>query len=217
MNTENVNWLLGGSFECETDMKKTESLIETLSFFVGKFSMIRLEESDINDAKAFELESELSQMEDLLESIKNKVINDSLNEGDLANITIPSAISLIDGGFGMGKLLLNQWMDKGSIVPEPIQNAMRAVGNWLTEVTGSERAERREKLKEQFSKKFPNLSSTQLTELVKKIETEEYNKSKNKNKITLKYTDSREHKKHMEHKTKIDDIKKRFPNAGLRR
>ena len=47
----NYDWLLGGSFNIEETDARRESLVEALSFFIGKFESFRQDQTDKDDIR----------------------------------------------------------------------------------------------------------------------------------------------------------------------
>lgn len=223
---ENMDWLLGGSYKDDDDKSKRASLIEELSFFIGKFSTTNINENDYNDIEAFEIYDEMSIIEEAFEKIQDKIYSQkSLDESmDTIATIIPAAISTIAGGLAIGSAMFKSWMNNGSVLPKGLQNAEAAIRRWIMEVTGTSRVQRKEHLARVLRKENPNASMIEIDAMISKILKGDTNVS-----TFIKPEDSAHfgtydtefarafRHKNMTPKEKEAWLNKRFPNRGKKK
>ena len=233
MNYKNMDWLLGGSFESPDEYKgvRRESLIEALSFFVGKISTMEINESDSDDLAAFDIEDELSEMENLFERIQEKLFINDINENSDVLVTVlPAAVATLMGGIGLGTALFQQWVKEGTVLPKFLYNAEYKLGKFLGEVTGAELAKRRGELAAQIRKENPKASPIEIKAAIARIEADYKRKAEYKPSTYVPPKDSAKHGTHdpevgqvmrkhlalqnMTPKEKEAYNRKRFPGKG---
>lgn len=211
-------WLLGGEPSSEETNEERVSLVETLSFIVGKFESMDEDANDFHDVNKLDLFEELSQLEDTLEAIKCK-LGLNLNEDMSAlAVAIPSFVTLLTGvGFG----LLKKWMKDGTILPKGLDASMLKAGKWIHAEDPAIRRKRKQDLIAEFQKKMPQASLVSIKALVDKMEheavhgkTSTYEPPKNSAKHGTYETEfARTMKlKNMTDKEREEYNRKRFPN-----
>jgi hypothetical protein len=192
---------------------------------------MEINESDSDDLAAFDIEDELSEMENLFGRIQEKLFLNDINESADALVTVlPAAVATLMGGIGLGTALFKTWVKEGTILPKFLYNAEYKLGKFLGEVTGAELAKRRGELAAQIRKENPKASPIEIKAAISRIEADYKRKAEYKPSTYVPPKDSAKHGTHdpevgqvmrkhlalqnMTPKEKEAYNKKRFPGKG---
>ena len=160
-------WLLGD----DVVVRNTErvSLMETLSFIVGMFEAMEDSKEDFYDANMLDLIDEISEMEDVVTKVREKLETTELNE-DISSlsIAIPSLISLVAGA---SAALFKKWAADGTLLPKGLENVSFKLGGWIkTASSKEEQAARRKKIEDELAKKMPRADKDSIKRVVADME-----------------------------------------------
>lgn len=225
-NLRTMEWLLGGDCSDIAEDVKRDSLIEGLSFILGKFESLVETEDELALLETLEIDEDVSELEDVLKRIQTKLLSSDLkiiNEMDASVIAVavPAAASLIAGA---SAALLKTWMKTGSIIPVGLQGATHSLNRWLNSVNGKDKAERRAALAKKFAEKHPEASPIQIKAMIARIESDEVAGVRPKGSTYVPPPDSAKHGTYdndigrafrinnMSDKERAEYNKKRFPN-----
>lgn len=218
MNNELLNeteWILGGISE---KSENKESLIESLTRMIGIFNSLDENSNDFHIANKLGIIDEVSQLEDIFESIRTKLDTELNEDFGAVAFAVPAMASLVAG---VSAGLLKKWMADGSVLPAALEGSFNKIGAWLKSSDKILKYNKRNELIKEFEKKMPNASPMQIRNLVDNIEKnyvseKKYHKpTENSAKEGTYHTEfSRAFKNRQLTK---DELKKRFPNMGTKK
>lgn len=134
------------------EVEEPKTIIESLFESFGKYESLSLNESDSEIVEKLNISDELFAIQEALDSIKEKVLDESVSDIIASS---PALLPIIAGGISS----VIGWYIKrkaggDSAIPRPVVNTLYAINQYTQ---GGKEAERRETIKNSVLKANPNL------------------------------------------------------------